>query len=173
MKNFTLPLLYITLAVATACSVKVRTAHEQKQDFNRYKTYCWLQGCEFTFKGPQYLQDSLTRSRFQQAIMTTMRKKGFEYNNDTPDLLLGVQVLIETDTAFVYHRDDQDLIQPFIAPEEKPLLKGTLVIDIIDQKSSVMVWRSVALSYFDLKPELSEKNIQKGVAKALKGFPPK
>lgn len=105
--------------------------------------------------------------------MTTMRKKGFEYNNDTPDLLLGVQVLIETDTAFVYHRDDQDLIQPFIAPEEKPLLKGTLVIDIIDQKSSVMVWRSVALSYFDLKPELSEKNIQKGVAKALKGFPPK
>jgi len=35
-----------------------------------------------------------------------------------------------------------------------------------------MAWRSVAVSYFDLYPDLSEESLGKGVAAALKNFPP-
>lgn len=173
MQHRVLFFIILTSIIVTSCAIKVRTLHEPRVDFSRYKTFCWLQGCEFTFEGPGYLQDSVTRARIQKAITETMERKGFVYNNNTPDLLLGVQVLIETDTAFIYRRGEEDMIQPFISPEEVPILKGTLVIDMVDQKTSLMVWRSVALSYFDVRPSITEENIGKGVRKALKNFPPK
>jgi hypothetical protein len=165
---FSISLIFIS------CSIQVKTVYEPKTDFNKYKNFCWLKSCEFTFRGPGGLNDSLIRERMQMAIKKEMKKKGVIFNSAAPDLLMDVQVVIKTDTAYLYQRsDDMYTYIPFSTMKEVMMYKGTLVIDMIDQKKGKMVWRSVAVSYFDLHPDWSEKNIGKGIASALKRFPPK
>lgn len=167
-------LIFLTTAIIMAgCAVKVRNVYDPKIEFKRYKNFCWLESCEFTFKGPDYLNDSLVKARMQRVIKKEMKKRGINFNSDTPDFLMDVQVVVETDTAFLYHRSDEVYsFIPFTKAEQVFMLKGTLIIDIIDKKTGKMAWRSVAVSYFDLYPDLSEESLGKGVAAALKNFPP-
>ena len=171
MKKFFVFIIFITIG----CSVQVRTAYDHRNNFKKYRNFCWLKSCEFTFSGPSYLNDTLVRGNMQRAIKAEMKVKGLDFNPHTPDLLMDVHVTLETDTAFIYHgTGDEPLFFPtFSEPERVLSLKGTLVIDLVDQKTAKMVWRSVAVSYFDIHPDLTEKNIRKGVSAALKGFPPK
>ncbi|MBS1559016.1 MAG: DUF4136 domain-containing protein [Bacteroidetes bacterium] len=172
-KNFFLFSFFIFLM---GCSIRVRTVYDHQTDFKKYKTFCWLVGCEFKMKAPKSFEDSLVKKYMQRALIAEMKSKGIEYNPYTPDLLMGVHITIKTDTAILYHRtDDQPfLMSPqFAQPELLLINKGTLVIDLIDQAKSKMVWRSVAVSFFERNPELTEANFRKGVAAALKNFPPK
>jgi hypothetical protein len=41
-------------------------------------------------------------------------------------------------------------------------------VDMVDRKSGSMVWRSEAVSYLELFPDLTEVNFRKGVAGAEK-----
>ncbi len=166
-------ILCITASLLLGCGVAVKTAFEPKIDFAAYKSFCWLESCEFTFTGPRYLNDTIIRQNLQKAVIAEMQQKGLNFLSNDPDLLLDVHVVVETDTAFVYHRHNDDMaFQPFTNIEEVPLLKGTLVIDMVDQKTGAMVWRSVAQSYLDIHPDLTEMNFRKGVKLALKDFPP-
>ncbi|MBS1486476.1 MAG: DUF4136 domain-containing protein [Bacteroidetes bacterium] len=170
-----LGLAYLIIFVA-GCSIRVKTTYNHQTDFKKYKTFCWLEGCEFRMNAPRHFNDSLIKSLMQQAIIAEMKAKGIEYNSNTPDLLMDVHVSIKTDTAILWHRtDDQPfLMRPqFAQPEELIVNKGTLIIDLADKAKGQMVWRSVAVSFFEKNPELTEENFRKGVAAALKNFPPK
>jgi hypothetical protein len=50
--------------------------------------------------------------------------------------------------------------------------EGTLVIDMYDAKNRQLIWRSSAEDALSSKPEKNEKNLEKGVAKMFKKFPP-
>ena len=167
-------ILSVVMLIINGCTVKVRTVYDHQTDFKKYKNFCWLGNCEFIFKGPDFMKDSLIKEKIQRAIKSEMKKKGINFNSESPDLLMDVQVVLKTDTAYIYHQpDDEYSLLPFASPEKVLMLKGTLVIAMVDQKAGKMVWRSVAVSYFDLHPDLSEENFSKGVASALKEFPPK
>jgi len=175
MKTTRLVLIWFAmLLVAASCAVKVRTLQLPNHDFSKYQTFCWLESCEFTFRGPDYLNDSLVRSYMQKAIKSEMKRKGIAFNSDSPDLLMDVQVVMKTDTGYAYHRPDEvHQFIPFTNREEVLLLKGTFIIDLIDKQQGKMVWRSVAISYFDLYPALTQANVDRAVAAALQQFPPK
>ena len=51
-------------------------------------------------------------------------------------------------------------------------LKGSMIIDIADAASGKMVWRSDAVRYLALNPEIDSKTIAGGVKRALRKFPP-
>lgn len=166
------PFWVAILLVAASCAVKVRTLQLPNHDFSKYQTFCWLESCEFTFRGPNYLNDSLVRGYMQKAIKSEMKKKGIAFNSDNPDLLMDVQVVMKTDTGYAYHRPDEVYqFIPFTSREEILLLKGTFIIDLIDKQQSKMVWRSVAISYFNLYPDFTQANVDKAVAAALRQFP--
>jgi hypothetical protein len=168
------PFWLALLLVAASCAVKVRTLQLPNHDFSKYQTFCWLESCEFTFRGPDYLNDSLIRSYMQKAIKSEMKKKGIAFNSDSPDLLMDVQVVMKTDTGYAYHRPDEvHQFIPFTSREEVLLLKGTFIIDLIDKQQGKMVWRSVAVSYFDLYPSLTEANVNRAVEASLRQFPKK
>jgi Domain of unknown function (DUF4136) len=175
MKTTRLVLIWFAmLLVAASCAVKVRTLQLPNHDFSKYQTFCWLESCEFTFRGPDYLNDSLVRSYMQKAIKSEMKRKGIAFNSDSPDLLMDVQVVMKTDTGYAYHRPDEvHQFIPFTNREEVLLLKGTFIIDLIDKQHGKMVWRSVAISYFDLYPALTQANMDRAVTAALRQFPPK
>ncbi|MBX2898921.1 MAG: DUF4136 domain-containing protein [Cyclobacteriaceae bacterium] len=165
----------LPLMLLLACSVSVEEKFDQQIDFSRYKTFCWMAGCEFKVDGPAYLQDSLVQQRIKSAIINELAAKGITLNAAQPDLLVGFTITIKDEQAIVYHRAEDSPI--FIRPLEmdKEVIKyqkGSLIIGMADAKASSMVWQSHVSAYMELEPDLSEVNIQKGIKMALKNFPP-
>lgn len=163
------------VVLLTGCGVKVQTLYDHRVDFQKYKRFCWIKGCEFTYTGPEYLNGPGVKENFQQAIIEVMQEKGIVLDADQPDLLLDVRITLEDEKIIDYHRVEND--DPYYRllrdeADEIRLLKGTLIIDIADHKEGWMIWRSVAVSYMDLNPDLTKENIKRGVALALKKFPP-
>ena len=50
---------------------------------------------------------------------------------------------------------------------------GTLVVDLFDTKSKKMIWRGSASDTLSDKSSKNIKNLNKGVEKMFKDFPPK
>lgn len=170
MKKIIVPCLVLLLC--TSCTVQVKTVYDPKVDFSGYKTFCWLKGCEFTFSGPPYMKEKVVEEMMQNAIINVMKEKNIRYDNDMPDLLMDVHVIVKEDLTYVYHLPNDQMVVLLSGPEEVLMLKGTLVIDLVDKKTSAVVWRSVAISYMERNPDLTEANFKRGLRRALKKFPP-
>ncbi len=173
MIRFVLSVVLVITAIS--CNIKVNSSYDHRIDFTKYKTFCWLNGCDFTYTGPTYLNDSLLREKIKNAIIAELEEKGLKHDDNNPDLLIDFHISVENESSVVYHhRDDEPYyFQPF--PELKVIdyLKGTIVIDMVDKSESRMVWRSESIGYMDVHPDLSEKNIRRGIGTTLKKFPPK
>ncbi|TXH26332.1 MAG: DUF4136 domain-containing protein [Cyclobacteriaceae bacterium] len=169
-------LILFCLAVVTGCSVTVKETFDKQTDFSQYKTYCWMAGCEFNFTGPSYLNDSTAKENIRKAIEAEMKAKGLTLSTDNPDLLVGFTITVKDEQAIVYHRaeDTPIFIKPLDLDKEViNYLKGSLIIGMADARESRMVWQSHVSAYMELKPDLSEANIRKGIKQALKNYPPK
>jgi len=158
----------------SSCSINVRTKYDRTVDFKQYKTFCWMDGCEFKFSGPGYLNDSLLRENLKKAIIEDLTTKGLTMNTDDPDLLVGFTITLKDEQSIIYHRSEDP---PFYKPldnerEVVNYLKGTLIIGLADKKESRIVWESFAIGYLDLTPDFSEKNVRKGIKLVLKDYPP-
>jgi hypothetical protein len=55
---------------------------------------------------------------------------------------------------------------------EQDYKEGTLVVDMYNAKTKQLIWRSSAEDTLSSKAENNEKNLDKGVAKMFKKFPP-
>ncbi len=169
-------LILFCLAVVTGCSVTVKETFDKQTDFSQYKTYCWMAGCDFNFTGPSYLNDSTAKENIRKAIEAEMKAKGLTLSTDNPDLLVGFTITVKDEQAIVYHRaeDTPIFIKPLDLDKEViNYLKGSLIIGMADARESRMVWQSHVSAYMELKPDLSEANIRKGIKQALKNYPPK
>lgn len=161
---------------AAACSSRIQAAYDRDTDFRTYTSWCWMQGCEFTFSGPEYLDKDRVRTGIQDAISAEMADRRLLKDDNNPDLLVDFHITVTDETSVLYHPDfDNDFLRPSegVKREEIRYLKGTLIVDMADRSSGRMVWRSVAIGYYDTHPEITEENIRRGIHRALKGFPPK
>jgi hypothetical protein len=174
MKRFSLPIVLLLL-VFTSCSVSVKTIYDTKADFSKYKTFCWMHGCDFKLSGPSYLKDSTISDRLKNAIIAELAKKGITQNENNPDLLIAFNITVKDGETIIYHQaPERNDIAPIAEHIHAiPYLKGTLVLGIADKAQSKLVWESVAVSYMDINPELTDKDIRKGIKAVLKKFPPK
>ena len=171
MKYLALLLLPLVLG---SCSVKVHTMKDDATDFSKYKTFCWLEGCEFTYTGPRYLDDSLWRETIKAAIIAELEGKGLVRDENNADLLIDFHISVHNETSVVYHHiDDQYDYNPFPEDEIISYLKGTMIMHMVDREQGKMVWKSESIGYMDVHPELTKKNIRKGIALTLKKFPAK
>ena len=158
------------------CGVKVETSYDPTVDFSNYDSFCWLQGCEFAYQGPSYLDDSLVREYIKVSLIQVMEEKGIRYDPDgDPDLLLDFHITAKReDYVHFQGKDDYDAIhlEPFPQMTTVSMLKGTFVIDIVDKTRGSMIWRSQAVKYMEIYPDITEENFVKGIELALKDFPP-
>ena len=167
--------------IFSGCAVKVNTVYDHTARFNDYHTFCWFENCQFTIEGPVYLsKDSATVEAFKQAIVSELERKGYVYDQNDPDFLLHMHVVVEEQHGYLsspYSSGDPDGWQgafPFEAWENQNYLylKGSLIIDIADAESAKMVWRSDAVEYLDITTDISDTRLRRGVRKVLRDFPP-
>ena len=166
--------IVLTALFINGCDVNVRTIYDDKVDFTKYKTFCWMTGCEFKFTGPSYLNDSLLRESLKTSIVEELESKGLKQDVNNPDLLVGFTITLKDEKAIIYH---PSMDQPFYRPLDNDrqtvtYLKGTLVVGMADKKESKMVWQSFAVSYMELDPDFKEERVHKGIKYVLRGYPP-
>jgi hypothetical protein len=174
------PLLYlfILLFSASGCAfVKLETDYNQRADFSSYQTFCWLQGCEFVYLGPEYFKDFNNIELIREAVVDELVEKGFRRDENQPDFLIDFRVIAEERTAIVRSfaqesLDGERAWAPFGEQETRYYIEGSLVIDVIDARTSQIVWRSYGVQYFEHQDKISDKKIRRAVKAALRKFPP-
>ncbi|MEP0987739.1 DUF4136 domain-containing protein [Ekhidna sp.] len=175
MKNL---ITLLTLSMLSACAVSVKTYQKPDQSFENYETWCWLEGCEVTYQGPDYLYDQRVVDEIANAVAFNMYQKGYQQGDDSSDLVVNFFMILEEDSAEVnnlysgtYQGEREWLTMMY--PEYQKFLKGSLVIDVLDRQKSELVWRSTAVKYLEMNPIYNKDEIWKGVEKAMKELPGK
>lgn len=174
MRSF---LIIFSLVLLSACAVQVKTFQKPNLSFDEYTTWCWLQGCEVTYQGPDYYYDEKAFEEISNAIAFNMHEKGYVQGDENSDLLLNFYVVLKEDSTEVDHfyEGDYELREWFSMqePEYQRFMRGSLTIDVVDRAQSEMIWRSVAVKYFEINPTFDRDKIWEGVTKALKKIPEK
>lgn len=168
--------LYLLLLLAllgSSCAVEVKTLKSSRADFTRYRSFCWLNGCDVTVSGNAMITDTMLQGKLQRAIVKEMKQKGLRLNATDPDLLMGVYVTLKDEHQVIYRRqDDLPLFWPTQTEQENlNYLKGTIVVAMAERETGTLVYESVGIRYMELNPKLSKNDIRRVVRGILANYP--
>jgi len=160
-------------ALGTAFAQQVKTDFDHQANFSQYKTYSWQE-----IKPANSLWDA----RIKSAVDAQLAAKGWTQVASGGDVAV---VAIKTSQT---QRSLQTFYDGFgggwgwrrfggggfgeATTTEQDYKEGTLVIDLYDAKTKQLIWRGSAEDMVSSKAEKNEKNLEKGVAKMFKKFPP-
>jgi hypothetical protein len=176
------------LVVAATCftsvvpllAQQVQTDFDHRADFAQYKTYSWQE-----IKPANSLWDS----RIKDAVDGQLQAKGWTPVASGGDVAIVAVKMTET------QRSLQTFYNSFgngfggggwgwrgfggfgdsfgdSTTTEHDYKEGTLVIDMFDAKTKQLIWRGSAEDMISDKVSKNEKNLNKGVDKMFKDFPP-
>ena len=159
------------IAVAAACgTTSVTTDRDQRADFGRYRTYA-IQPGRVQMEGVEASPDTLVRDRIQDALKLELWSKGFEpARPGQADIVVTYAASSETRPELVETiASSPDWMYGGYNIFVQDVDRGTLVIDVIDARSSRLVWRSIARA--EDENFRSEKFLGEAVDKALQKLP--
>src|SRR5713101_3178936 len=164
---------FFLVMLGAAFAQLVKTDFDHQANFSEYKTYSWQE-----IKPPNSLWDA----RIKNAVDARLAAKGWTQVDSGGDVAV---VAIKTSQT-------QRTLQTFYdgvgggwgwrrfggggfgesTTTEQDYKEGTLVVDMYDAKTKQLIWRGSAEDTLSSKAEKNEKNLDKGVAKMFKKFPP-
>jgi len=159
------------LLAATSFAQQVKSDYDHNVNFGQYKTYSWEK---------IQTQDPLVVDRIKAAVNSTLAAKGWTEVPTGGD----VEVFaIET-------TQNQQSLDTFYngfgggrrwgfgggfgnaTTTVETYKVGTLVIDLFDAKTEKLIWRSSSSDTLSNNADKNTKNLDKGVNKMFKHFPP-
>jgi hypothetical protein len=165
--------LFFMALLGSAFAHKVQTDFDHQANFSQYKTYSWQE-----IKPANSLWDA----RIKNAVDAQLAAKGWTQVASGGDVAV---VAIKTTQT---QRTLQTFYDGFgggwgwrrfrgggfgdATTTEQDYKEGTLVIDLYDAKTKQLIWRGSAQDTLSDKAAQNEKNLDKGVAKMFKAFPP-
>jgi hypothetical protein len=162
-----------TLFVLTAASFaqQVKTDYDRTTNFAQYKTYSW-QKVE--------TQDPLQVDRIKSAVDAALTAKGWTQVPSGGNVsLVATEVTTNQQTLNTYYnnfgggrrfRGGGGFGTSTTTVDNYKV--GTLVLDMVDAQTNKLVWRGSASDALSNKSDKNIKNLDKGVQKMLKHFPP-
>ena len=159
------------VALGTALAQQVKTDFDHHANFSQYKTYSWQE-----IKPANSLWDA----RIKNAVDAQLAAKGWTKVDSGGDVCV---VAISTTHT-------ERTLQTFYegmgggwrwrgfggmgeaTTTEQDYKEGILVVDLYDAKTKQLIWRGSAEDTLSNKAAKNEKNLDKGVAKMFKKFPP-
>jgi Domain of unknown function (DUF4136) len=163
--------VFFLAMLGAAFAQHVETDFDHKANFSQYKTYSWQ-----AIKP----ENSLWDARIKSAVDAQLAAKGWTQVDSGGDISV---VAIKTTQT-------QRTLQTFYdgfgggwrwrgfggmgqsTTTEQDYKEGTLVVDLYDAKTKQLIWRGSAQDTVSDKAAKNEKNLDKGVAKMFKKFPP-
>lgn len=147
------------LALIYACSPRVAVDKSSQADFNKYKTFAWMDSDIKAGQNPIYYNQIASES-VENTMNGVLSEKGLQQVNSKPDLLVGYHFFVENKTRTV-----SSPMSPFYGPylgwgrwgyagwgpgwwgwagpqyREEQYKAGTLVVDMVDARTRKLVWR--------------------------------
>lgn len=154
--------------------VRVRIRSDPKAVFPKSGSFSFRQ-TQFFPNDPRVDVRALD-TRMRKAIRSTMRGKGYEYKDLTSDLVIGFHIALHGSSGTKGRREEID------GPDWRGELndvntfeEGSIVLDILEWRSNVLLWRGVYEAKVLVEVSETEKNrrINDAVRRLLAHFPPK
>jgi hypothetical protein len=146
---------------------------DHQANFSQYKTYSWQE-----IKPP----DSLWDARIKTAVGAQLSAKGWTQVNSGGDVaIVAIKTTQTQRTLHTFYDNYGDFgggwrrrLWRFGESDttEQDYKDGTLVVDLFDARTKQLIWRGSAEDMPSNEAEKNENNLDKGVAKMFKDFPP-
>ncbi len=168
-------ILTLFAVVLAARAQDIRYNFDNEANFGKYKTYKWVE-----MPGGVQLDELLSR-QLTSALEAGLASKGLQkVDSDNADLYIGYAAATSQERQIDVYGTPAFGMGPrwgggMASATTSTLTIGAVSLDMYDVASKHLVWRGVATKTVEpnIKPEKRQKNIQKGVAKLLKNYPPK
>jgi Domain of unknown function (DUF4136) len=162
----------LTLFGTLALAQSVTYDYDRAANFSDYKTYAWTRGTE--------LADEFDHASVVRAIDTAFAAKGLAQveSSANPDVLVAYHASFDGNLKTIRStpgRGPLNVGGRWSSPKVKPVLVGTLVVDVLDARRGALVWQSRASKDIEPsdKPESRDRTIAKATEKMFKNYPPK
>jgi hypothetical protein len=160
----------VLLTCGSALAQDVKYNYAMGANFSKYKTYKWVDIPN------QNHPDQLTDQQIKTAIDNTLATKGFtKATGDTADMLIAYQIAVNQERQWNAYGGMGGLRFGGMGTATSSTINiGTLVFDVFDATAKQQLWTGQATKTINPSdsPEKNQKNLQKGIAKLLKNFPP-
>jgi Domain of unknown function (DUF4136) len=157
----------VLVLAASLFAQDVKTDYDRSANFGQYKTYSWDR---------VQTEDPLWVNRVKNAVDASLTAKGWRQVASGGDVYL---------TAMGVTRNEQTLNTYYDrfggrrfggfgeATTTTDVYKvGTLVVDMFDAQTKKLIWRGSSSDTVSSKSDKNIKNLDKGVQKMFKHFPP-
>src|SRR5262249_1097522 len=147
---------------------QVRTDYDRNVDFRRYKTYTW---------GGVHTEDELWTDRIKSAVNSALESKGWTRVDAGGDLsVMAMGMTQEHRTLNTYYDNFGGGWRwgggfGTAITTESSYKVGTLVVDLFDTKTKMLVWRGSCSAALASKARKNIKNLDKGVEKIFEHSP--
>jgi hypothetical protein len=163
----------VLLLAGKASAQQVKTDYDRSANFAQYKTYSWEH---------VKTQDPLDADRIKSAVNTALAAKGWTQVDSGGDVCINaVEITRDQQTLNTFYNgfgggwgwrrfggggfgDATTTTETYKV--------GTVVVDLFDSKSKQLIWRGTESDTLSNKSEKNIKNLDKGVDKMFKNFPP-
>ena len=180
MKSTICAILVTLLAVAPAAAgLKVYVDHDDEFDFSKAKTFVWQPGTS----APDPMSEERIFDGVDSALMDAGLKPLDADKADEADLI------VLTEVAGEKHMKQSNVsvgvgvgratrygsvgVGTSTSGRAKQVTEGTLVIALLDARTSKLVWRANCTDAINDNRDRTKAIIDKAIAKAFKKFPPK
>jgi hypothetical protein len=174
MKSITLVLIGTMFLFASKSSAQqVKTDYDRSANFAQYKTYSWAQ---------VKTKDALDVDRIKAAVNAALAAKGWTQADSGGDVsIVAVEITQNQQTlntfydgmggGFGWRRFGGGGFGEATTTTETYKV-GTLVVDLFDAKTKQLLWRGTSSDTLSNNSDKNIKNLDKGVDKMFKKFPP-
>src|SRR3984893_763201 len=161
------------LFAGKASAQQVKTDYDRSANFAQYKTYSWEH---------VNTQDPLDVNRIKSAVNTALAAKGWTQVDSGGDVsILAVEMTRNQQTLNTFYDGfgggwgwrrfgGGGLGEATTTTETYKV--GTVVVDLFDTKTKELIWRGTASDTLSNNSNKNIKNLDKGVEKMFKKFPP-
>ncbi len=167
-KTIMLSVAMVILSTIAATAQQVKTDYDRGANFTQYKTYSWAN---------VKASDPLWVDRIKSSVESALAAKGLTQVESGGDMSI---------TAMEITRNEQTLNTFYdngfggwrwggfgnATTTTETYKVGTLVVDLFDTQSKKLVWRGSSSDTLSNKSDKNIKNLNKGVDKMFKHFPP-
>jgi len=155
------------ILLGTCAAAQEITIDYNKADFAHFKTYAWASG--------HRVEDELLNQSIVRSIDAQLSAKGLTKVSpgEHPDVRVSYDVVFDRDIRGLGFRDGLRNLR--WGSGSKDVLKGMLVVNLVDSNTGAMAWRGMASGEVDANanPEKHDKKIHEVAQKIFRSYPPK
>jgi hypothetical protein len=161
----------IALAGASCAPLRVESYAPPDIDVAAYRTYAWDQGATLRTGDPRLDNNPFFAERMRAAVDRELTRRGFEPASGAPDLLVHYH-------ASVSQEIDMEGLDLQLGPcddcEPHVYQAGTLLVDLVDARTTDLAWRGWAEGILDGvidNQDVLERRVDDTVARILAEVP--